>query len=534
MKKILLGMICIAGASVALAQEPSFELKDSSNLSKCSYDQQYDYENFLDAYPPKKKNNWAVGVGLGLPMLLSDIKPLMLKSYGADLKVRKAFSHVFSLRFQSIFAQIEGINYRSHDIGGVVAPLNYRTRMTDNTLQAVFTLNNINFHNHQAKVGFNLFAGAGFATSFTQFNLLDENGNPYDYSNLSNIETYSDRRFVVNEIRNLLDDGYETSDVIANGDAKIGNTRVLPSILVGAGLDFHLSKRIDLSLESRISRYLSDELDGYKLGFGEDWLVYTNIGVNFKIGKNTEPLYWQNPLNAPYNKIMKLEQGQDPATSFQDIDQDGVVDILDLDLNTPLGADVTTRGEAADDDKDGIPNYRDKQLSTPDGAKVDAFGRAIDSDGDGVADVLDMEPKTPAGSFVDVNGKAISGNNNGGGTVNNVLFMRGVDIWTIFFDSDDYTVKTDYHPIILNLASYMIENPSAELILTGYTDSRSSAEYNLELSKKRANSVLSYFTKLGIDASRFEIQYKGEQDLLVDNSSALSQQLNRRVTLRVK
>lgn len=516
---------------MALAQNPSFELKDSSNLSKCSYDQQYDYENFLNAFPPKKKNNWSVGVGVGLPVLLSDIKPLLLKSYGADLKIRKAFSHVFSLRFQSIFAQIEGINFNSNNINNVVAPLNYRTRMTDNTLQAVFTLNNINFHNHQAKVAFNVFAGAGFATSFTQFNNLDENGNAYDYSTLSNIETFGDRRFVVNEVRNLLDDGYETNDVIANGDAKIKDTRVLPSFLVGAGLDFHLSKRVDLSLESRISRHLSDELDGYKLGFGEDWLLYTNVGVNFKIGKNTEPLYWQNPLSTSYNKIMQLEQGQDPATSFQDIDQDGVVDILDLDLNTPLGADVTTRGESADDDKDGIPNYRDKQLSTPDGAKVDAFGRAIDSDGDGVPDVLDMEAKTPAGSFVDVNGKAVSGNN---GTVKNVLFMSGVDIWTIFFDSDDYDVKSDYHAIILNLASFMIENPSATLILTGYTDSRSSAEYNLELSKKRANSVLSYFTKLGIDASRFEIQYKGKEDLLIENSSSLSQQLNRRVTLRVK
>ena len=461
-------------------------------------------------------------------MILGDVRSYLLGSYGADIKVRKAFTHFFSMRWQTIFSEIKGIDYANT----YANPDNYRTRMTDNTLQAVFSLNNLKFHKKQSKLGVNLFLGGGFASSFTQYNLLDENGNAYDYSGLSAVETFGDRRFSVNEIKNILDKGYETTASIADGNASLKDTRILPSLVVGAGFDIYLSKRVDLSLESRLSRHFTDNLDGYQQGNGDDWFMYSSLGLNFKIGKREEPLYWQNPALAAYDRIMALEQSADPATSFQDIDMDGVADILDQDLNTPYGAEVNTHGVALDSDNDGVPNYRDKQLASPDGARVDANGVAIDSDKDGVPDVLDLDNKTVTNAMVDANGREIKGGN--AAPVGNILYMRGVDVWSIFFDSDDYSVAAEYHAIILNLASYMIEDPNASLIVTGYTDSRSSAEYNLMLSKKRANSVVEYFTKLGIDASRFDIQFKGEEDLLINENSALGQQLNRRVTLKVK
>jgi outer membrane protein OmpA-like peptidoglycan-associated protein len=527
MKRIL--CLCIAvffSSAGVVAQNMTMELEDSLNLKKNQYDSQYDYENMLSPFPPKKKNNWAVGFGVGSPMILGDVKSYLLGSYGADLKIRKALSHVFSLRWQSIFSEIRGIDFSN----GVTSPDNHKTRMTDNTLQAVFTLNNIKFHQKKSKLGVNLFLGGGFASSFTQFNLLDGNSNAYDYSGLSNVETFGDRRFSSNEISNMLDDGFETTATIADGDASINSTRILPSIVMGMGFDIYLSKRIDLALETRLSRHFTDDLDGFNVGNGEDWFMYSSIGMNFKIGKREEPLYWQNALDAPYQRIMALEQVADPTTSFQDGDQDGVLDIFDKDLNTFFGVEVNTQGVDLDSDRDGVPNFRDKELNSPDGARVDVNGFAIDTDKDGVPDIKDLDNNTLANAMVDVNGREVNGGSSGG----SVLYMRGVDIWSIFFDSDDFNVKTEYHAIILNLASFMIEDPDASLIVTGYTDSKSSAEYNMMLSKKRANSVLAYFTRLGIDASRFDIQFKGEEGLLINEGNALTQQLNRRVTLRVK
>lgn len=527
MKKLFTLLSAMGLIFAVHAQSMTLELEDSTHLKKCEFDKQYNYENYLSPYPPKKKNNWAIGIGVGSPMIMGDVRPLLVESYAADLKIRKAISHVFSLRLQSIYADITGIDYKK----GLDAPKNHKTRMTDHTLQAMFTLNNINFHNRQAKIGFNFYAGAGFATNYTRFNLLDENGNSYDYSGLSDLESYSDRRFSVNEVLNILDDGYET---VATWDAdqpRIKSTTILPTIVFGGGMDIYLSKRIDLSIESRLSRHFTDQLDGIKAGPGSDWFVYSGMGLNFKIGKHKEPLYWQNPLDNSYDDIMTLKKTVDPEVLFQDIDQDGVADMLDRDSNTPLNTPVSTTGVSLDSDNDGVPDYRDKEIYSPVGAQVSPNGMALDTDGDGVADVIDEENNTPAGASVDVKGREIQA---GGQMVNNVLVMRGVDVWSIFFDSGDFEVKEEYHAIILNLASYMIEDKEAELIVTGYTDSQSSAEYNLELSKKRANSVVSYFTKLGISANRFDIQFKGEQDPLINEENDLGQQLNRRVTLRVK
>lgn len=531
MKKILLFATAFAFALISFSQTETMELQDSTNLKKCKLDQQYDYENHLNAFPPKKKNNWVVGVGIGSPMIQGDVNPVLGQSIGGDIEVRKAFSHVFSLRYQGVMALMKGVNYKLHPTALGLAPLNHRTVMTDNSLQAMFTLNNINFHKKQAKVAFNIFAGVGVSTSFTKFNLYDENGNAYDYSNLSNIETFGDKRFVRNEVRNLLDEGFETIDKIDGKELNYHDNRILPSLLVGAGLDFRLSRRVDLSLESRISKHFTDELDGHRVGNGNDWFLYSSVGLNFKIGKGEETATWQNPLAQSYTDVMELKKGATQEELFQDLDKDGVLDIFDLDLNTPNGVEVNSKGQALDYDKDGIPNYKDKELHSPDGAKVDAYGRAIDSDGDGVPDVLDLEANTPNDVAVDNNGRSINtaGNSKGG----KIMYLKGVDVWSIFFDTDQANVKKDYHPIVLNLASYMIADPSVVIILTGYTDIRATEEYNLQLSKKRANNVLKLFTDLGIDASRFEVNFKGEADPTKSDSN-LGLQLNRRVTLQIK
>lgn len=50
-----------------------------------------------------------------------------------------------------------------------------------------------------------------------------------------------------------------------------------------------------------------------------------------------------------------------------------------------------------DDDTDGVLNVFDLQLNTPALAPVDSNGVAVDSDGDGVLDFEDAEPKSDAG-----------------------------------------------------------------------------------------------------------------------------------------
>jgi OmpA-OmpF porin, OOP family len=526
MRKIL-PLLLLSFITMQVIAQETFELKDSTALCKKSYDKQFDYENNLSAFPPKKKSNWTVGVDFGSSMILGDARPYFLDNMGASFKLEKSFTHLFSLRLQSLFAEMHGYSYFEHN--GLYH--NYKARMTDNSLQAVFHLNNVSFYNKQPKVSFKFFGGLGFASSFLQTNLLDADGNLYDYSGIADVETFTDRRFVVNQIRNLLDDGYETVIKPAAGTAAIGDTRILPSLVFGTGMDFHLTKRLDLALEARVSKHFTDNLDGFQYGNNQDWLIYMSAGLNFKIGKNTEPLYWQNPISTSYESIMELKAAQDPSSWFEDTDGDGVPDIIDQDPYTPKGVAVDPRGIPLDSDGDGVPDYLDKQPFSPKGALVDNFGVAVDTDGDGVPDIHDLEPNTPKGALVDIHGREITG----GGT-GRILSVKGVDVWTIFFDTDDFKVKSEYNAILLNLASFMIEYPEARILVTGYTDNRFTEEYNLQLSKKRASTVLEKFKNLGIDSKRFEMEYKGKSDFLIDatkEDSDLRHQLNRRVTLRV-
>ncbi len=53
-----------------------------------------------------------------------------------------------------------------------------------------------------------------------------------------------------------------------------------------------------------------------------------------------------------------------PMPALQDADQDGIPDQLDLEPNTPEGADVDSHGRALDTDGDGMPDYKDKEKLT--------------------------------------------------------------------------------------------------------------------------------------------------------------------------
>ena len=533
MKHVFTLILLLAG-SITISAQHQMVLKDSTGITSSTVEAQYDYENYLSPFPPKKANNWAIGIAVGTPILLSDIRPLLLSSIGLDLKVRKAFSPIFSIRYQGIFAQAEGLNYFAHTRGGEPVHLNYQTRITENSLQGVFTLNNMKFFKKQSRVGFNFFGGVGMMTAFTRSNFLDESGTGYDYSQLSDIESFSDRRFVVNELLNLMDESFETVVKPDNADAAIKDTRLLPSIILGGGMDIKITPRTDFMVEARLSKHFTDLLDGYHQGRGNDWFLYTSVGLNFKVGKRTEPLYWVNPLEQPYTDIMEMKSGFDPAKIYADFDGDGVIDALDLDSNTPAGVAVNLKGLPLDSDKDGIADYRDSEVYSLKGAKVDQSGMALDGDLDGVPDINDKELNSASNALVDVKGRTIKVGPNTAPSPSSSDAALGTGFWSIFFDSDNASVKPMYDHLVLNLASYMIANPSARVQLIGYTDSSAGSDYNLQLSKMRANNVLANFTKMGIDLGRFDVQYKGESELLVQGETNLSKQLNRRVTLQLK
>ncbi|TDE46539.1 OmpA family protein [Flavobacterium rhamnosiphilum] len=181
--------------------------------------------------------------------------------------------------------------------------------------------------------------------------------------------------------------------------------------------------------------------------------------------------------------------------------------------------------------------------------------KMLDADNDGVADYLDQEPNTAAGAMVDTKGKSIDKNNNNvpdeteayilknyaaktgdtGVVYDNELIKSLINggYVAVYFDFDKSTptnVSTEGIDFIL---TYLRNNPSASVDISGHADELGRSAYNDKLSSARANNVKNTLVKAKIDASRLNVIAAGE-DTSVDKTSENARRLVRRVTFIVK
>ena len=83
------------------------------------------------------------------------------------------------------------------------------------------------------------------------------------------------------------------------------------------------------------------------------------------------------------------------------------------------------------------------------------------------------------------------------------------------------------------LYSFLIANPDVRIRITGHTDNTASQDYNLRLSKGRAEAVKQAMVQRGIDPLRIETVGKGMSEPVADNDTEAGRQQNRRVELLV-
>jgi outer membrane protein OmpA-like peptidoglycan-associated protein len=108
----------------------------------------------------------------------------------------------------------------------------------------------------------------------------------------------------------------------------------------------------------------------------------------------------------------------------------------------------------------------------------------------------------------------------------------------ILYDLDKYDLRPESKTVLDSLAIILKNNPTITVEIGSHTDSRAPADYNLELSKKRAQSCLTYLISKGIAKDRMVAVGYGETKLLNDCSDGIDcseaeHQVNRRTTFRV-
>ncbi|WP_227430157.1 peptidoglycan-associated lipoprotein Pal [Psychrobacter sp. I-STPA6b] len=102
---------------------------------------------------------------------------------------------------------------------------------------------------------------------------------------------------------------------------------------------------------------------------------------------------------------------------------------------------------------------------------------------------------------------------------------------TVYFAFDSSALDTQARMILDQQAGFLNSNPSAQVLVAGYTDERGSREYNHALGERRAQSVKSYLTTQGVAASRIQTISYGEDDPAVPGHTEQDYALNRRAVL---
>ena len=165
-----------------------------------------------------------------------------------------------------------------------------------------------------------------------------------------------------------------------------------------------------------------------------------------------------------------------------------------------------------DSDGDGVTDDLDRCPNTPKGVKVDAHGCPLDSDNDGVADYLDKCPNTPKGATVDARG-----------------------CWTyaakVMFDINSAEIKSEAYPMLDEAILILEKNPEMKVEIDGHTDNTGSAAYNMNLSERRAKSVMKYFVDKGVEAERLTTKGFGLTKPAASNDTKEGRTKNRRVEL---
>lgn len=115
-----------------------------------------------------------------------------------------------------------------------------------------------------------------------------------------------------------------------------------------------------------------------------------------------------------------------------------------------------------------------------------------------------------------------------------IVVDKPIVLNNIYYDLDKADIKPEAAIELDKLVTLMRDNPSINIELSSHTDVRSSHDYNMNLSQRRAQSAVNYIASQGIESRRMVAKGYGETKLIVENATTEAQhQVNRRTEFKV-
>lgn len=103
----------------------------------------------------------------------------------------------------------------------------------------------------------------------------------------------------------------------------------------------------------------------------------------------------------------------------------------------------------------------------------------------------------------------------------------------VLFDLDKSELKPAAHKNIRQLAEFLRDNPTRKVLIEGFTDSTGSADYNLQLSERRAEAVKRALIREGVNSNNLNTIGFGKEYPVADNNTSASRSMNRRVEVTI-
>jgi outer membrane protein OmpA-like peptidoglycan-associated protein len=222
-----------------------------------------------------------------------------------------------------------------------------------------------------------------------------------------------------------------------------------------------------------------------------------------------------------------------PGCPLKDSDGDGVFDIQDECVDTPAGPHPSAVHKGCPDtdkDGDGVFDAVDQCPEVPAGLHPDPAKPGCplpDRDGDSVPDNVDACPDTPGAPSPDPKKNGCPG----------LVEVKGgqvVIMKPVFFATDKDVILAQSYPVLLAVADALAAQTQIKrLSIEGHTDDRGKAEHNLDLSQRRADSVMRFLVEHGVAVERLEAHGFGQTQPIANNRTRAGRAANRRVEFKI-
>jgi len=104
----------------------------------------------------------------------------------------------------------------------------------------------------------------------------------------------------------------------------------------------------------------------------------------------------------------------------------------------------------------------------------------------------------------------------------------------LYFTNDSHDITADAMQKLLIFFDQLASTSWQPIVIAGHTDSSNTEDYNINLAKRRTQSVKALLTGLGYPGDYIIELAKGESQPVATNSTASGRQLNRRVEIQIK